>query len=46
MKYWGKIITLFGDYQFVENIPAGTYILTTMSDQGREQNEEAQKTVR
>lgn len=46
MKYWGKIITLFGDYQFVENIPAGTYILTTMSDHGREQNEEAQKTVR
>jgi len=43
LKYWGKIITLLGNYQFVENIPAGTYILTTMSHQDHADRNQSEK---
>ena len=38
LKYRSKLMELLGGYTYVENIRAGTYILTTMSQRGQEEN--------
>ena len=35
-KYWSKLMELLGNYTYVENIPAGTYILTTNGQRHRD----------
>ena len=37
MKYWSKVMELIGNYTYVENIPAGTYILMNTQENIRTQ---------